>query len=199
MELTSEIINYPIFPSIVTEVKCLDYSTIKEDLIEWIYDYKKNNEGIPISNRGGWHSEYDLHRDYTFVKFNNYICRYIQKCTEMYESRFKLESMWININQKGNYNVCHNHSTTLSGVFWVKSPENCGNLTLHSNNSYCENDLIESISSNLSEKYNYYLEFNFVPNDGHMVLFPSHIMHNVDQNESDQDRISIAFDLTCIK
>jgi uncharacterized protein (TIGR02466 family) len=196
MKSNCKIKNYAIFPSIVTEVECLDYETIKDSLIEWIYNYRKeNSEGLEISNRGGWHSKYDFFTCNSFDPFLKYICSNIENSL-IYACNLKLVSMWININQKGNYNKCHCHpGATLSGVFWIKTPDNCGNLVLRSDKDYSEHELLDSISEGLPEKYNYYSSFVFTPKEGSMVLFPSHILHDVEMNESESDRISIAFNL----
>lgn len=189
---------YPVFPSIITEIECENYYTIQDDLTEWIYNYYSLNKGIVASNRGGWHSEYDFHICPSFDKFKNYITYNISKSLTIYNTDFKLESMWININQKGNYNVCHDHpKSTLSGVFWVKSNKESGNLVLHSGKSFYEYDLLDSVSSEIAEKYNYYSEFHFIPKEGTLITFPSHIMHDVELNESDEDRISISFNICC--
>ena len=200
MKENNKIKNYAIFPSIVTEVECSGYETIKDNLIEWIYNYKKeHSEGLEISNRGGWHSKYDFFTCNAFDSFLKYICSNIENSL-IYTLNLKLVSMWININQKGNYNKCHSHpGATLSGVFWVKTPDNCGNLVLRSNNTYFEHELLDSISEGFSEKYNYYYNFTFTPKEGSMVLFPSHILHDVEVNESESDRISIAFNLKFVE
>jgi uncharacterized protein (TIGR02466 family) len=187
---------YPIFPSIITEIECEDYDTIRDDLIKWIYNYHSTNKGITASNRGGWHSEYDFYMCPTFNKFKDYIISNISKSFTIYDTDFKLESMWININQKGDYNVCHDHpKSILSGVFWIKVTKECGNLVLHSGKSFCEYDLLDSVSDEIAEQYNYYSEFQFIPKEGTLIIFPSHIMHDVELNKSDEDRISISFNI----
>ncbi len=190
--------NYAIFPSIITEVLCPNYENIKDDFIEWIYDYKKNNEGLKISNRGGWHSNYDFFTCNTFSPFLKYICSNAEKSL-IYTCNLHLNSMWINVNQKGDYNKCHIHpGSTLSGVFWIKTPDNCGNLTFYSDNSYSEHNLITNTSEKICKKFNYYSNFSFTPKEGTMILFPSNMLHDVEINESESDRISIAFNLNFV-
>ena len=37
---------------------------------------------------------------------------------------------------------------------------------------------------------------SFDPLEGHMLIFPSNLKHGVEMNQSDEDRISIAFNYT---
>lgn len=200
IETNFKIRNYDVFPSIITEIECENYQDVKNDLINWIYNYKNlNSDGLNISNRGGWHSEYDFFNCKTFEVFLKYICHHVENSL-IYSCDLKLDSMWININQKGDYNKGHVHpGATLSGVFWVKTSDNCGNLVLHSNNTYCEHQLLNSISKELSKEYNYYSNFTFTPKEGSIILFPSHILHDVEVNKSESDRISIAFNLSFVQ
>ena len=53
----------------------------------------------------------------------------------------KMNSMWININGPGNYNHSHNHpGCDLSGVLWLKVPENSGNIVFESPQSFTQKD-----------------------------------------------------------
>jgi len=104
--------------------------------------------------------------------------------------------MWININGKGHYNTLHNHpGCIMSGIFWVKAPENCGKLGFQNPHSFAESRLIESADVDVKKRLNYHYAFEFAPQEGILVMFPSHLMHLVEPNESDEDRISIAFNL----
>ena len=50
-------------------------------------------------------------------------------------------------------------------------------------------------SENFQEEHNAFLEYNFQPTEGFILLFPSHLQHCVKENKSDEDRISVAFNL----
>jgi uncharacterized protein (TIGR02466 family) len=51
------------------------------------------------------------------------------------------------------------------------------------------------VNENVRESTNYSHTFYFKPSDGCMVLFPSDLKHIVENNEVDEDRISISFNL----
>ena len=185
-----------LFPSIVTEVECDFYSFIQPSLIEWIYKYQKTTNGVVLSNCGGWQSLSDFYLDRSFDQFADYILKNALMSLKHYDLNFKLSNMWININKQRDYNVMHNHpNSIISGVFWVKTPENCGSLVFQSPHSFTQHLLLNHVDSEVAKKQNYCDCFNFTPKEGTMILFPSDLLHGVEPNESDEDRISIAFNL----
>ena len=190
--------NHITFPLIVTEIECDFYRYIRDDLIDWIYKYQSTAETVHLTNRGGWQSPSDFYQQETFSEFKSYILNNAFQSLTHYNRRFELSNMWININKKGNYNTAHNHpGCIMSGVFWVKAPENCGNLRFLSPHSFAECFLLQSFQDDdVRKKVNYSESMDFMPKDGVMILFPSHLQHLVESNESDEDRISIAFNLS---
>jgi uncharacterized protein (TIGR02466 family) len=188
--------NYAVFPSIITEVVCDNFDEIQNPLLEWIYDYKENNEGVIFSNRGGWQSPSDFWKEISFSKYYTYIVSHISESTKLYNRKFQISNMWININGKGDYNIEHDHpNSILSGVIWIKTFDKCGNLKFISPKSFLENHLLLNVDDDYRKMVNYYESYLFQPNDGLMVLFPSHMRHYVEPNELNEDRISIAFNL----
>jgi uncharacterized protein (TIGR02466 family) len=191
--------NYQVFPTIINEIDCNLFKSIKSDLIDWIYDYQKTHESTRRSNRGGWQSETDFYLDPTFEEFKDYIFSHALSASEMYNLNITLDNMWVNINPKGSYNVTHCHpQSVLSGVLWIKTPDNCGNIVFESPNSFSYHALTANMDRELCAQYNYYPNFYFTPTEGKMLVFPSSLQHLVDENESDDDRISIAFNLNII-
>ena len=77
---------------------------------------------------------------------------------------------------------------------WIKTPKDCGSLAFSSPNAFLEHILMKNIDSSIQRDYNYYTNFEYRnPKSGRMILFPSHLDHMVEQSQSDEDRISIAF------
>lgn len=188
--------NYSVFPSIITEVDCPCFQSIKPNLINWIYDFQKKSESVNFSNRGGWQSNSDFWKQESFFHFYEYIFLCISSSIKFYNREFDMGNMWVNINKKGNYNIEHDHPRSiLSGVLWVQIPQNSGNLRFPSPKIFLECDLLDSANENFKQQFNYYQAFDFTPKEGLIVMFPSHMRHLVEENESDQDRISISFNL----
>ena len=189
------IFHHAVFPSIITEFQCNLYDYIRKDLIDLIYEYKENDNGVFLSNRGGWQSK-DIFGDNesSFSFLRDYLQTQLNLATEIYSLDFEFLNAWINVNGKNNYNVKHVHpASLLSGVFWVKCSDNCGSLEFDNQKIFVEYPFFEKIDDNAARQLNYYSSFNFTPSEGTLVLFPSHMEHYVEPNESDDDRISIAF------
>lgn len=189
---------YCLFPSIATYAYCDNYSEIKDDLINWIYSYqKKNPETENKSNRGGWQSSDLFYRnEKSFSRFYNYIESSIHSALSHHTVKFRMNNMWININRKNNHNTAHQHPHShVSGVFWVKTPENCGDIVFESPHYFDQYINIFTLNSDFSNNTNCSFNYTFYAREGNMLLFPSPLRHWVQENTSDEDRISISFNL----
>ena len=97
---------------------------------------------------------------------------------------------WVNINYQHSYNNVHTHpGCWYSGVFYLKVPEETrgsGVLQFLSGQSRHMSDFTHCSRRDAD---------NFVvdPVEGDLFLFPSAMLHYVEPNEVDFDRISIAF------
>tara|TARA_E500000331_G_scaffold356458_1_gene414878 strand:- start:359 stop:1072 length:714 start_codon:yes stop_codon:yes gene_type:complete len=97
---------------------------------------------------------------------------------------------WVNINYQHSYNNVHTHpGCWYSGVFYLKVPEETrgsGSLQFLSGQSKYMSDFTHCSKRDAD---------NFVvdPKEGDLLLFPSSMLHYVEPNEVDFDRISIAF------
>jgi uncharacterized protein (TIGR02466 family) len=99
---------------------------------------------------------------------------------------------WININQKGHFNTSHDHPGSLfSAVYYVKGGADKGDLELKtpiSPHTY-------TISGEMVGGYNAFTGHAMVipPVTGDLLIFPSWLLHRVNMSQSDEERISIAF------
>jgi uncharacterized protein (TIGR02466 family) len=197
-----DIFTHSIFPTLITEVKCVAFNTIQNDLLEWIYDYQSKNQdnGVNLSNVGGWQSRSNFYREITFKPFLEYITTHIDSgVSNFLNSKTKLNNMWININRKNDYNVTHTHGgVDISGVFWIKTPQTSGSLIFESPNSFVQYKIFTNSNKNFLENYNCFPTYGMIPNEGSIILFPSHLAHRVQTSFSNEDRISIAFNLDII-
>ena len=114
---------------------------------------------------------------------------------------FKITNAWININPIGGSNGLHNHPNShLSGVFWVKIPKNSGNIIFFDPNYFTEAITISAYSKKVQSFANKYSHFWLNSTEGEIIIFPSHLMHEVEENlnEKNEDRISISFNIDLI-
>lgn len=114
-----------------------------------------------------------------------------------FNPNFFIPELWINISPPGAYQEIHHHilsPTTgfspyplFSGVFYIDVKENSGDLVLKSPTSQNLNNIP------LTPKHKN--KFNITPKNQNLILFPSFLEHLVSQNKSNQDRISISFNI----
>ena len=197
MDLNYSIRN--IFPVPIHIFDVNGFDEIKNELIDYTYNLKKEDEGVSISNYGGWQSSFFALKDESDLLQSfmiNCLSEFptIKKTTDMYVEA------WVNINKPGDYNVKHTHPTCdLSGVIWLKAPKDCGNIVFDSPFAFQTYNEVESYTDDFRDSNNYNHTYYFNPIEGRMIVFPSHLQHHVLHNKSTEDRISVSFNIRLSK
>ena len=187
-----------LFPSVIHEISVKNFKSIKKELMDFVYDQQqRDSKGVVFSNSGGWQSQSLYHT------YDNILRETIRaSITSYFKGVFTMDgysicNLWMNINKKGDYNVTHNHPLThMAGVFWINTPEGCGNFECQSPHSYDYAHETQVYTSKFREKSNSYGSYGFSPMEGTIMLFPASLNHRVTPNQSDEDRISSSFNLT---
>jgi len=191
--------DYFLFPSPVSVLNCGAYEDVSKNLVKYIYNLKNTHNRQANENRssiGGWQSKTDLLNDPEFANFQEYIISHIEEITSRYDCIFLLDSLWANINPRGGYNLSHLHpGSDLSGVLFVQTSLGCGNLVFENRNLFLEFNLLQNMNLHLKKQSNYCPNFQIQPIPGRLVIFPSSVPHFVETNCSNEDRISISFNL----
>jgi hypothetical protein len=176
--------NYTFFPTFcIAGFLGFDTKNITEDILK----FSKETKNIQISNQGGYQGH-----DYFNEDFVNAVISVIPRRKDKPFKNPKLYS-WVNINKKNNYNTRHVHLDTrmfLSGVYYAKVPENSGNIRFY--------DPRGPLMQAMSDHDYFYDGFAYqylIPKDDMIIFFPSWLEHDVEPNNSDEDRISIAFNI----
>lgn len=95
---------------------------------------------------------------------------------------------WLNIASPGNYQEYHIHGNShFSLVYYVRTPENCGDLIFRSATADNMFPLPKYIITDVNTSTAAYK-----PEEGRLLIFPSNLSHLVCKNESEQDRVSIS-------
>lgn len=166
-------------------------------LEEYAYRLQGQSNGVQFSNMGGWQS-LDVSEDEELKEFKNIINTKLIEIAKYnnIKSNFNLSmtNVWININSKHNYNTNHVHYNSFySGVFYIKVPKNSGRINFKTGSQFHKcfmthyKKFVDSYNTSTAQTWTYDSRSNM------LLLFPSWIEHDVDQNLSDFDRISIAF------
>lgn len=183
-----------IFPSFLRSCSPnLDH----KNLLDQCYELRESFPGIENSNTGGYHSPVLSAKNRSaFQKFDQ-LSRLIDisqifindtlQSREIFATIDDI-SFWVNVNKTHNYNVMHSHGRAdLIGIYYVALPKDSGNFVVMRNDGsqYC----------NLYETRQDLLELTIHPKEGRLYLLPGYLWHYVQANQSDQDRVSISFNV----
>lgn len=192
-----EIKTQSLFPSYVWSTRFPDYESFNAPLLKAAYALRDQDpRGVDKSNDKGWQSANTLQEMDAFKDMN---LRIIQMCQRIGESQNFLPNLvyrhqaWVNISPPGASNKLHYHANChFSGVYYIslKAPE-CGSI-------YFRDPRIASRM--LSYPAQQATEFTteevaLPPEEGRIYIFPGWLEHGVNTNASDQDRISISFNV----
>ena len=184
-----------LFPVSIHEFSVDGFDEIKSELINYAYDLKDQDpDGNKISNVGGWQSKgFNIKNDDVL---HNFLKKSIVKIPNINNGVEINIYAWININKSNDYNIKHNHpSSDLAGVLWVKCPEKCGDIIFDNPTGFEDSDTLESYTQEFKKEKNFFHTYWFPPTEGRMIIFPAHLNHRVLPNESNEDRISVSFNI----
>jgi uncharacterized protein (TIGR02466 family) len=180
------IYEHAIFANFVytIELENIDNGTLEN----FVANLAKTTSSKNRSNSGGWQSDV-LSPEAGEITF--LLDRCLDVCQEV-SNIWKLskqiiaKNYWININRKNNFNYPHFHPRSLfSGVYYVNAAADSGNLVIK------RPDIQEHYVDNFNSIYTQ-KNFCITPKTGLFVVFPSYLCHFVEQNLSEEPRISIA-------
>ena len=196
----------PLFSTPLCLFEIENSADLNKKLISESRAWRKQEKGANVSNQGdSWHSPDGLmmRGDPGFSEISKMIpqiaAQYaLQINPHLDIKNFRFEAnAWVNINRKGGFNTAHHHGTYhVSGVYYVKQPAKATG----------QSGMIELINS----RFDYHI-FNqlggqaFAPNVkmrpavGSMLVFPATLLHFVFPNETDEERISLAWNLRFIR
>ena len=177
---------------------------IYQPVMQEIREIEVDDRGIYKMNRtlaGQIEREYQLEKSKQhIVPFLEEMGREYQKNWDYYQGQnLKVDSLWVNLQQKTEYNPIHNHEGVLSYVAWMDIPykhENEINIMKSRESTTIPASFQFVYSSVLGKIVN---EIYKVENgwEGRIVMFPAQLLHIVYPfYTSDGYRISIAGNLS---
>tara|TARA_X000001388_G_scaffold31316_1_gene22198 strand:+ start:4271 stop:4852 length:582 start_codon:yes stop_codon:yes gene_type:complete len=179
------------FPTtIYAEDLKLNTNEIAQNIINW----SRKDKGVNKTNVNGWHSTTDMNHKQEYKPLINELFKFVIKVfnEEFLESEPLLGNMWANINQKGGYNKPHVHPNSLfSGVYYVKTPPNCGRLICQDPRPGIQTTMPTRKSGELPR--NLWRDIHLEPVENRIIIFPAWLWHQVEPNQSDNLRISVSF------
>ena len=196
MDLNYNTIN--LFPSVVHVFDVNGFEEVQNELIDFVYTMKeKDPVGKKISNRNGWQSSgFSLENEEDDI-LQSFLAKCLGKFPPIKKSVKLFVSAWANINPPDAFNMKHNHpGAILAGVLWIKCPKNCGDILFDNPTEFNSYDEINSYTTDFRSKNNFCHSYFFPPIEGRILIFPAHLQHQVRENKSNEDRISVSFNIT---
>jgi len=187
------------FPSPILSFTHDYYDKFKDDLIDHIYSVRDKTESEHRSNNGGWQSP-PLQLP---ERFTEYIFSNAAEVLELYlaeQYTAQVGNLWYNINPPGAGNDRHTHpGCDLACCFYVKVPEgDCGDLEVENPNHFGQFNLLMGLDEKLKEETRASHSLWFNPQEGATVIFPANLLHRVMTNNTQEDRISIAWNMRIV-
>ena len=196
---------HSVFPNLIHEIEIENFKKIQSELIDFVYNEESENPvGQLFSNKGGWQSNpfYHQHDNLLSSILNKEIISYFSDSSVFKENlQLGYTGLWLNINKNGDYNTLHCHPTgDLSGVFWIEVPSegDSGNLKFASPHNFTEHQSFKIYNPRVMEQLTYFEEYWFSPSPGRILIFPSHLYHEVLPNQTRKDRISASFNISIV-
>jgi uncharacterized protein (TIGR02466 family) len=125
----------------------------------------------------------------------------IKIASESYSQAFKFKTpqlsireFWVNVAPKGAYQEGHVHidparKIIFSGVLYLDPPKNCGSFRISNPNKISMMHLLDCPQAK---------DVIIEPKDGLMIMFPAWMRHEALINPSEQERISISWNIKAI-
>jgi len=191
----SELTRSDYFPTTMWHAVLDDPDVDNYQLYEAIKKLLVNDSGgVQVSNRIGWQSKDKLH---TLEEFSPLCKRFNSMLLSIYNflkaagnAKPAINQCWANINTKYSYNVTHCHANSYySGAYYVKVPDDSGDIVFYDPRPQLDalRTLVTEVTMHTAP------EVRFKPQEGMVIIFPSWLMHRVEPNMSDEERVSIAF------
>ena len=100
-----------------------------------------------------------------------------------------LKNSWMNIQSKFKSHEWHCHpGYHIAGTYYMRVSSEQGGIQFQNPNIMMQH-------CNFPENPRNSQSIEFVPSDGDIMLFPAWLMHNTMANTTDEDRISISFNI----
>lgn len=180
---------YPLFSTPV--VKCKLNHTLDLNYLESLDYILYGNSGYRSLSDNILLEEYFSDLKYQIeTTLNRFLFEYLN----FTQGQIVHTGSWINLHTPGDHAPKHNHTNSFySGVFYLDVPKDSGKIWFVKPTAY-STYATPTIDPMITE-FNIHNsnEWGFDPESNDLLLFPSHLDHSVDVNESNSNRYSLAF------
>jgi uncharacterized protein (TIGR02466 family) len=143
----------------------------------------------------GWQSEQTLYEREEFrdlVAFVNYAARSVLRFLRIGYDAFEITGCWATVLAKGAVHKAHSHPNNfLSGVYYVRTHPGTDTINFHdprTQTGIIRPPVVELTAENTDQVVVKVM-------NGTLLIFPAYLQHSVDANTSEEERISISFNI----
>ena len=143
----------------------------------------------------GWQSDQTLHEREDFrdlVSCVNSAAKSVLRFLRIGYDAFEITGCWANVLAKGAAHKAHSHPNNfLSGVYYVRTQPGTDTINFHdprNQTGIIRPPVVELTAENTDQVV-------VSVKDGTLLIFPSYLQHSVDTNLSEEERISISFNI----
>lgn len=192
-----------LFPSIVWHADIAGGEKINERLIADIAKLRATEKSVKKSNELGWHSPTNMHKREMFKPLcgciNAMAATIADSMNMRRDRRLVIETFWVNVNPKYAYNALHDHPQSIvSGVYYIQVDGDTGRLRFRDPRA-AKRMNPWPVDADKKSDQRHWDRVSYTPVAGRLIMFPSWLEHDVEANLSDQDRISISFNMALQK
>ena len=181
-----------LFPTAVWKKKVDNHETLNQNLLSNINRLMKEDNRDP---RRKWHSERLLMNHEFMSDLNDHVLQFSHEILKMvdikYDGKIKITGAWVNASPPGAKHHPSHPNNYLSGVYYVKAQPGANTI------NFLDPRMVVGLIRPPVNKFN---EFNSESvtieiESGELCFFPHWLRHSVKDNSSNEDRISIAFNI----
>jgi len=185
----------PIFPTLVWKV--LLKAEVRDSIeVKVLAALERMRRDLPKLEPGqGWQSEQTLHEREEFRELASCVrdvAKSILRFLRVGYEAFEITGCWATVLTRGAAHKAHTHPNNfLSGVYYVRTGPGTDTINFHdprNQTAVIRPPVVELTAENTDQVV-------VRVTNGTLLMFPSYLEHSVDANASEDERISISFNL----
>lgn len=189
-----------IFSTAVWETSYIEFEERKEEFLAAVRKFKEDNpEGLNLYNVNGYHSPRNMTHVPELAPLYEFVAQLSMKAAfdlQFVDQHTYVTGAWVNFHDsRSSMQLEHAHHDTFSGIFYLKVPENSGNLVIQNtsiNPLWQGSFLVKEKSKFTAER------ISLAPKEGTIMLWPSYLRHSIQTNNHDDEMIIIEFTTICM-
>jgi len=185
----------PMFPTLVWKVQLEEnlQQAIDARILGALANMRRNLPSLAPGE--GWQSDKTLHQLEEcgeLVSCINKAAKSVLQFLRIGYDAFEITGCWANVLAKGAVHRSHSHPNNfLSGAYYVRTFPGANTINFHDPRS--QTGIIRPPVTELTAENTDQVVISV--KNGTLLLFPAYLLHSVDANASDDERVSVSFNV----